>query len=67
MQTTPDEQAAGLCRHFRAERVDFVGGHVLQFGRGQAFGAILRRMGALGLLRPRDETAWTAAAAEPMS
>jgi pimeloyl-ACP methyl ester carboxylesterase len=49
----PTEQAERLAAHFRTEVLRFTGGHILQFGRGDALRALARRMGALGLLPPK--------------
>ena len=49
----PPEHAEKLARHFDAEALSFVGGHVLQVGRGLAFRALARRMARLDLLPPR--------------
>jgi pimeloyl-ACP methyl ester carboxylesterase len=43
---TPIAHAERLARHFEAEIVRFEGGHLLQFGRGDAFRAIGRWLGA---------------------
>jgi hypothetical protein len=52
-RVVPGSHPARLSKHFGAEELRFVGGHLLQFGRGDAFRALARRMGALGLLAPR--------------
>jgi pimeloyl-ACP methyl ester carboxylesterase len=49
----PGEQAERLAAHFRSEVLRFTGGHILQFGRGDALRALARRMGTLGLLPPK--------------
>ncbi|HZS41912.1 MAG TPA: hypothetical protein VFF06_34015 [Polyangia bacterium] len=49
----PPEHATRLARHFAAEELRFAGGHVLQLGRGDAFRALARRLGQLGILPPR--------------
>jgi hypothetical protein len=46
----PPEHAEMLARHFGCEEVRFVGGHVLQFGRGEAFKALARRLDEAGLV-----------------
>jgi pimeloyl-ACP methyl ester carboxylesterase len=46
----PPEHARRLSEHFGCESLEFDGGHVLQVGRGAAFRAVGRRLGALGLL-----------------
>lgn len=52
-QITPIEHARRIARHFDAPLETFVGGHLLQFGRGDAFRAVGRLVGSLGLLDPR--------------
>jgi dienelactone hydrolase len=49
----PRQHAAWLADHFRARRVTFGGGHVLQLGRGKAFRALARRFAELELIPPR--------------
>ena len=49
----PREHSAWLADHFRARRVSFHGGHVLQLGRGTAFRALARRLAELGMIPPR--------------
>jgi dienelactone hydrolase len=46
---TPPEHARRLAAHFGAQLEMFPGGHLLQLGRGQAFRAIGRLLGRLGL------------------
>jgi pimeloyl-ACP methyl ester carboxylesterase len=48
---TPIEHARGLATHFGAPLEEFVGGHLLSFGRGTAFRAAFRLLGRLQLLR----------------
>jgi pimeloyl-ACP methyl ester carboxylesterase len=45
---TPPAHAERLARHFAAEIVRFEGGHLLQFGRGDAFRAVGRWLTAMG-------------------
>lgn len=49
----PRQHAAWLADHFRARRLTFGGGHVLQLGRGKAFRALAQRLGELALIPPR--------------
>jgi pimeloyl-ACP methyl ester carboxylesterase len=49
----PPEHASRLAAHFGAEELRFVGGHLLQLGRADAFRAIARRLAALGLISRR--------------
>jgi pimeloyl-ACP methyl ester carboxylesterase len=48
---TPIEHARGIAEHFGAPLEEFVGGHLLSFGRGTAFRAAFRLLGRLQLLR----------------
>jgi pimeloyl-ACP methyl ester carboxylesterase len=48
---TPASHAERLARHFDAPLVRMHGGHLLQFGRGDAFRAIARMLGRIGTLR----------------
>lgn len=50
---TPVEHARRLAAHFGAPLEVFAGGHVLQWGRAEAFRSIGRLFGRLGLLPPR--------------
>jgi pimeloyl-ACP methyl ester carboxylesterase len=53
---TPAAHAERLARHFRTRLVQFHGGHLLQFGRGEAFreiGRLLERLGVLDRARSR--------------
>lgn len=50
---TPIEHARRLATHFDAPLEVFPGGHLLQFGRGEAFRSVGRLLGRLGLLVPR--------------
>lgn len=50
---TPPEHARWLAAHFHAPLEVFPGGHLLQFGRAQAFRSIGRMLGRLGLLDGR--------------
>ncbi|HEY7954688.1 MAG TPA: alpha/beta hydrolase family protein [Polyangia bacterium] len=50
----PPEHAARLARHFGAEELRFVGGHVLQLGRRAAFSALARRLAKAGLIPERS-------------
>ncbi len=50
-QIAPPEHATRLARHFGAEELRFAGGHVLQVGRAEAFRALGRKLGALGIIR----------------
>jgi len=47
---TPLDHARWLAAHFGAPLHLFEGGHILQFGRGEAFRAVGRLLGKLGLL-----------------
>jgi pimeloyl-ACP methyl ester carboxylesterase len=49
----PPEHAEKLAAHFGCELLRFAGGHVLQIGRGEAFRALGRKLGAVGLIEPR--------------
>lgn len=49
-QITPVDHASRLAAHFGAPLEVFHGGHLLQFGRGEAFRAVGRMLGRLGLL-----------------
>jgi predicted alpha/beta-hydrolase family hydrolase len=46
----PPEHATRLAKHFGCEELRFTGGHVLQIGRGEAFRALGRRLGTLGII-----------------
>jgi dienelactone hydrolase len=46
---TPPDHARKLAQHFGAQLEMFPGGHLLQLGRGQAFRAIGRMLGRLGI------------------
>jgi dienelactone hydrolase len=46
---TPIDHARWLAQHFSAPLHVFQGGHILQFGRGDAFRAVGRLLGRLGL------------------
>jgi pimeloyl-ACP methyl ester carboxylesterase len=50
---TPLAHARRLAAHFDARMEIFPGGHLLQFGRAEAFRAVARLLGRLGLLSPR--------------
>jgi pimeloyl-ACP methyl ester carboxylesterase len=50
----PPEHATRLARHFGAEELRLPGGHILQVGRGAAFGALARRLAALGIISPKS-------------
>lgn len=50
---TPPEHARRLAAHFGAPLTTFSGGHILQLGRSQAFRAVGRMLGGLGLLDRR--------------
>jgi pimeloyl-ACP methyl ester carboxylesterase len=47
---TPASHAERIARHFDARTVRFVGGHLLQFGRREAFREVGRLLRGLGLL-----------------
>lgn len=49
----PPEHAARLAAHFGCEELRFAGGHVLQLGRGDAFGALARKLASAGLIERR--------------
>jgi len=49
----PPAHAARLAAHFRCEERSFVGGHVLQLGRGDAFRALAKRLAALSIIPAR--------------
>jgi pimeloyl-ACP methyl ester carboxylesterase len=49
-RVTPIRHAERLAEHFGARIERFHGGHLLQFGRGDAFRAVGRMLGQLGLL-----------------
>ena len=50
---TPKRHAERIAEHFEAPLTSFPGGHLLQFGRGQAFRHIGRHLGRLGVTAPR--------------
>jgi dienelactone hydrolase len=50
---TPVDHARRLAHHFNAPLETFHGGHLLQFGRADAFRAVGRMLGRLGLLARR--------------
>jgi pimeloyl-ACP methyl ester carboxylesterase len=50
---TPIEHARRLAAHFNAPLEVITGGHLLQFGRADAFRSVGRLLGRLGLLAPR--------------
>lgn len=53
-RVTPKEHAQKLKEHFQTEHfVLFPGGHLLQFGRGEAFRTLAKRLAALGLIEPK--------------
>ena len=52
-QITPVDHAQRLAAHFNAPLEIMAGGHLLQFGRADAFRAIGRMLGRLGLLEGR--------------
>ncbi len=52
-QITPLDHARRIAGHFEVPLETFVGGHVLQFGRGEAFRSVGRLVGSLGLFDPR--------------
>jgi dienelactone hydrolase len=47
----PPEHAERLARHFGCVEVRMAGSHVLQLGRGHAFGAIRRKVEELGIIK----------------
>ncbi len=49
----PRQHAAWLADHFRASRLTFEGGHILQLGRGRAFRAIAHRLAELAIIPRR--------------
>jgi hypothetical protein len=49
----PRAHSAWLADHFRATRVAFAGGHVLQIGRARAFRAVARKLAELQVIPPR--------------
>jgi dienelactone hydrolase len=50
---TPVAHAERIARHFDVPLTLFPGGHLLQVGRAEAFRAVGRMLGTLGLLEPR--------------
>lgn len=50
---TPIDHASRLATHFSAPLETFHGGHLLQFGRADAFRSVGRMLGQMGLLRTR--------------
>lgn len=50
---TPLAHAEKIARHLDAPLVTSFGGHILQFGRAEAFRAAIRHLGKLGLLKNR--------------
>ncbi|MFO0649698.1 MAG: hypothetical protein U0326_26005 [Polyangiales bacterium] len=50
---TRASHADRLTAHFGAERHDFPGGHILQVGRGRAFGTLARFLSRHGVIAPR--------------
>jgi alpha-beta hydrolase superfamily lysophospholipase len=48
---TPLEHAERLARHFEARLVKMHGGHLLQFGRGQAFREVGKMLRGIGVMR----------------
>lgn len=50
---TRASHAERLRDHFDAEREDFPGGHILQIGRGRAFGTLARFLSRHGVIAPR--------------
>jgi dienelactone hydrolase len=50
---TPIAHAERIARHIGAPLVTMAGGHLLQVGRGDAFRAVARLLGALDILPPR--------------
>jgi len=54
---TPIDHATRMAEHFGAPLETFHGGHLLQFGRGDAFRAIGRMLERIGILTPRTAMA----------
>ena len=50
---TPIAHAERIAEHFEVPLTVFPGGHLLQVGRGDAFRAVGRMLGGLGVLEPR--------------
>ena len=50
---TPLDHARRIAEHFESPMETFTGGHLLQFGRGDAFRSAGRLIGRLGLFDPR--------------
>ena len=50
---TPVSHARRLASHFGAPLFTWQGGHLLQFGRGEAFGKVAELFASLGIIRPR--------------
>ncbi len=50
----PPEHATRLAAHFGVEELRETGAHILQLWRGTAFRTLGRKLGALGLLSPRE-------------
>ncbi len=52
-QITPLDHARRMAEHFRAPLETFHGGHLLQFGRADAFRSIRRMLGRIGIIETR--------------
>lgn len=50
---TPAAHAARIAAHFKCELVTVPGGHLVQLGRRQAFGAMARMLAREGIIAPR--------------
>ncbi|MDI3292088.1 hypothetical protein [Polyangium sp. 15x6] len=56
-QITPLDHARRMAEHFRAPLETFHGGHLLQFGRADAFRAVRRMLARIGIIETRHAAA----------
>ncbi|MRG94442.1 alpha/beta fold hydrolase [Polyangium spumosum] len=56
-QITPLDHARRMAEHFRAPLSTFHGGHLLQFGRADAFRAVRRMLARIGIIETRHAAA----------
>jgi pimeloyl-ACP methyl ester carboxylesterase len=55
---TPRAHAQRIATHFGCELVTIPGGHLLQFGRSEAFRALARKLESAAIIAPRRSRGW---------